>query len=151
MMQILKYMLCTNHANLTKPSPNILFGLTLLSISIFFMAGPLIAIEPRDLDGNVYATLLNGDNDTLTFRDGLFHSALSAGNGHDKGAYTTVAQGDKIWFEATTVSPDEGELIWTGVVVGDAINGSYLHTRKGWFLFGDTTKKKHFEGSLKAE
>ncbi len=78
-MQMLKYMLCTNHAILTKPSPNILFGLTLLSIAIFFMAGPLIAIEPRDLDGNVYATLLNGDNDTLTFRDGLFHSALSAG------------------------------------------------------------------------
>ncbi len=134
-----------------KPCPNVLLALIVLSISITSLAGPLIAIEHRTLDGNVYATLLNGENDTLTFRDGLSHSELSAERGHDGGKYTTVTQGNKIWFEATTISPDHGELNWTGVVEGNGINGSYLYTPKGWFLFGDTTKKKYFEGILKAE
>jgi hypothetical protein len=129
----------------------ILIGLCLLWLSIISVAGPLIAKEQWALDGNVYATFLDGKNDTLTFRDGLFHSKLYASRGHDKGEYSTVAQGNKIWFEATTVGPHEGELIWTGIIEGNAINGSYLYTQKGWFLFGDTTKKKHFEGSLKAE
>ena len=132
-------------------SSNILVVLCLLSISIVSMAGPLTVKEHRALDGNVYATLLDGKSDTITFRDGLFHSKLYASRGHDKGEYTTVAQGDKIWFEATTVSPHEGELIWTGIIEGNAINGSYLYTQKGWFLFGDTSKKRHFKGSLKAE
>ncbi len=134
-----------------KPSPNVLLVLIVLSISITSLAGPLVAIEHLRLDGNVYATLLNGKHDTLSFKDGLFHSELSAARGHDGGKYTTVTQGNKTWFEATTISPDDGELNWTGVVEGNAINGSYLYTQKGWFLFGDTTKKKYFEGILKAE
>ena len=151
MMHLHNYWFRNHLGILLKPSPNILLSLAVLSITLISMAGHLIAAEHRTLDGNVYATILNGKNDTLTFREGMFHSELSAGRGHDKGEYTTVAQGNKIWFEATTVSPAEGELIWTGVIEGNAINGSYLYTRRGWFLFGDTTKKKHFEGSLKAE
>jgi len=131
--------------------PNILLVLILLSTSINSTAGPLIALENRTLEGNVYATILNGENDILTFRDGLFQSSLGAGRGYDKGEYTTVTKGKSIWFEAKTVGPHEGELFWKGVIEGDAINGSYLYTKKGWFLFGDTTKKKNFKGSLKAK
>jgi hypothetical protein len=115
------------------------------------MAGPLAAKEHQALDGNVYATLLDGRNDTITFRDGLLHSELYAGRGHEKSEYTTVAKDNKIWFEATTVGPQEGQFFWTGIIEGNAINGSYLYTRKGWFIFGDTTKKKHFKGSLKVD
>ena len=150
MMQGLNYPFC-NQGNYIKLSPNVLLVLIVLSISITSLAEPVIAIEHLSLEGNVYATLLNGENDTLTFKDGLFHSELSAERGHDGGKYTTVTQGDKTWFEATTISPDDGELNWIGVVEGNAINGSYLYTQKGWFLFGDTTKKKYFEGILKAE
>lgn len=132
-------------------SSNILVVLCVLSISIVSMTGPLIAKEHRALDGNVYATLLDGKNDSITFRDGLFHSKLYASRGHDKGEYTTTAQGTNIRFEATTVGPHEGEFIWTGIIEGNSINGSYVFTKKGWFLFGDTTQKKHFQGSLKAE
>ena len=133
-----------------KPFPNILFGLILAALSMTLLTGPSSAMEPRTLDGNVYTTILNGESDRLTFKDGLFHSNLYAGRGHDKGEYTTVAEGNKIWFEATTVSPHEGELIWNGVIEGNAINGSYLYTEKGWFIFGDTTRKRNFQGKLEA-
>lgn len=131
--------------------PNTLLVLILLSISIISMAGPLIAMENPTLDGNVYDAILNDEDDILTFRDGSFQSSLYAGRGYDKGEYTTVIKGDSIWFEAKTVSPHEGELLWTGVIEGSAINGSYLYTKKGWFLFGDTTKRKDFKGSLKTK
>ena len=88
--------------------PNMLLVLILLSTSINSTAGPLIALEDRTLEGNVYATILNGENDILTFRDGLFQSNLGAGRGYDKGEYTTVTKGNSIWFEAKTVSPHEG-------------------------------------------
>ena len=131
--------------------PNKLLVFILLSISVISTARPLIALENWTLDGNVYATILNGEDDILTFRDGSFQSDLQAGRGYDKGEYTTVTKDSNIWFEAKTVSPHEGELFWTGVIEGNAINGSYLYTKKGWFLFGDTTKKKHFKGSLKVK
>ena len=134
-----------------KPLPNKLLVFILLSISVISTARPLIALENWTLDGNVYATTLNGEDDILTFRDGSFQSDLQAGRGYDKGDYTTVTKGSNIWFEAKTVSPYEGELFWTGVIEGKAINGSYLYTKKGWFLFGDTTKKKNFKGSLKVK
>ena len=134
-----------------KPHPNTLLVLVLLSISIFSAAGSLIAVENRTLDGNVYDAILNDEDDILTFRDGSFQSTLYAGRGYDKGEYTTVIKGDSIWFEAKTISPRKGELLWTGVIEGSAINGSYLYTKKGWFLFGDTTKRKDFKGSLKTE
>lgn len=131
--------------------PNKFLVFILLSISVISTARPLIALENWALDGNVYATTLNGEDDILTFRDGSFQSDLQAGRGYDKGEYTTVTKGSNIWFEAKTVSPREGELLWTGVIEGNAINGSYLYTKKGWFLFGDTTKKKNFKGSLKVK
>ncbi len=132
-----------------KLSINILFILILLSISIFLKVKPLIALETLTLNGNVYSTILNGKNDTLTFRDGLFHSNLFTERGFDKGEYTTVTKDNEIWFEAKLVNPHEGEILWTGVIAGNAISGSYLYTKKGWFLFGDTTKRKHFKGNLK--
>ena len=134
-----------------KLSPSILLVLILLLMTIISTAGSLIASENRTLDGNVYATILDGENDILTFRDGSFQSSLSAGQGYEKGKYTTVQNGESIRFEARTVSPRKGELFWTGVIKGTTINGSYLYTKKGWFLFGDTTKKKNFNGSLKVK
>ena len=118
-------------------------------MSIISTAAPLCALENGTLDGNVYDAILNDQDDILSFLDGSFQSDLYAGQGYEKGKYTTVTKGNSIWFEAKTVSPHEGELFWTGVIEGNAINGSYLNTKKGWFLFGDTTTQKNFKGSLK--
>jgi hypothetical protein len=134
-----------------KGLPYILLVLILVSISINLTAGPLITSENRTLDGNVYATILNGKNDLLTFRNGSFQSNFYAERGYDKGEYATVTKANSIWFEAKTANPLEGEIFWKGVIEGNAINGSYLYTTKGWFIFGDTTKKKNFKGSLKAK
>ena len=130
--------------------PNILFVLILLSMSIV-STELLIALEKQALDGNVYTAVLDGEDDTLTFRDGSFQSSLYAGRGYDKGEYTTVRKGDSIWFEARSVSLDEGQLHWKGIIEGNVINGSYLDTQKGWFIFGDTTKKRNFTGNLKID
>jgi hypothetical protein len=91
--------------------------LILLSISTISTAGPLIDLENQKLNGNIYATILDGENDILTFRDGSFQSNLYAGRGYDEGEYTTVTKGNSIWFEAKTVSPHDGELFWTGVII----------------------------------
>ena len=118
-----------------KPPPNTLLVLILLSISIISTAGPLIAMENPTLDGNVYDAILNDEDDILTFRDGSFQSTLYAGRGYDKGEYTTVLKGDSIWFEAKTISPRKGELLWTGVIEESAINGSYLSPNKNHPFF----------------
>ena len=88
--------------------PNILLVLILLSISTISTAGPLIDLENRMLNGNVYAIILNGENDILVFRDGSFQSNLYAGRGYDEGEYTTVTKGNSLWFEAKTVAPIRG-------------------------------------------
>ena len=98
-----------------KRLPNILLVLIFLSISINLIAGPLISSENRTLDGNVYDTTLDGENDTLTFRDGSFQSSYYAERGYDKGEYATVTKANSIWFEAKTVNPLEGEIFWKGV------------------------------------
>ena len=134
-----------------KRLPNILLVLIFLSISINLIAGPLRTSENRTLDGNVYDTILDGENDILTFRDGSFQSSYYAERGYDKGEYATVTRVNSISFEAKTVNPLEGGIFWKGVVKGNVINGSYIYTKKGWFIFGDTTKEKNFKGSLKAK
>lgn len=134
-----------------KQLPNILLALILLPISIFSTAAPLIALDKPMLDGNVYDAILNGENDILTFRDGSFQSSYYAERGYDKGEYATVTMVNSISFEAKTVNPLEGGIFWKGVVKGNVINGSYIYTKKGWFIFGDTTKEKNFKGSLKAK
>ncbi len=93
------------------------------------------------LDGNVYATILNCENDILTIRDGSFQSNLYAGRGYDEGEYTTVTKSNSIWFEAKTVSSYEGELFWTGVIKGNAINGNYLYTKKDGFYLAIPRKR----------
>jgi hypothetical protein len=132
-----------------KPPPSILLVLILLLIALISKVEPLIAMENLTLEGNVYSTKLNGENNILTFRAGSFQSSLYAERGYDKGKYTTVIKGDSILFEARTLSPHDGEILWSGVVEGNSIKGSYLYTKKGWFLFGDITRKKNFNGSLR--
>ncbi len=131
--------------------PNVLSFFVLLMIVILSAAEPPITFGNGTLDGKTYATVLDGEDDELTFRDGSFQSSLGAGWGYVEGEYTTVAENNTIVFKANTVSSKKEKLFWTGVINGTAIQGSYLSTKKGWFLFGDTTKKKNFTGNLKTD
>ncbi len=70
MMQLLNSWFGVNHGNWLKSAPNVLMGLTLLSMSAILIARPLIAIELQPLDGNIYTTVLDGEDDTVMFKGG---------------------------------------------------------------------------------
>jgi len=126
---------------------------TVTNASLLIMAFTLFLILPSavfaggNLDGKVFTVILDGENDIITFQDGMFHSSSCDQYGFNKGEYMTSGDGDNISFKATTMSKKHGTLVWTGDIHGDNIKGSQLWTKKG--LFGTTQKTKSFEGSLK--
>ena len=115
-------------------------------VAIFMTITPMTLLAAGVLDGSTYSTMLDGENDVLTFNDGTFHSSSCDEWGFGKGEYTTEAKEDSISFEATTTSEKDGTMVWTGTIQGDTINGSYYWSKKGFF--GTKNKTKTFEGSL---
>ena len=122
-------------------------ALIVVLTSMFLVAAPVVALAGGALDGKVFVTMLDGDNDVLTFQEGTFHSSSCDEWGFGKGEYTTQDTGDSISFEAMTTSEKNGNMVWTGTVQGDTIKGKYVWSKEG--LFGTKTKTKNFEGTLK--
>ena len=116
-------------------------------ISLFALTTPTALMAADALDGKTFVTMLDGENDVLTFQDGMFNSSSCEEWGYSPGKYTTTMSGDNLSFEAITTSEKHGGMVWTGTVKGDTIKGSYLWTKEGWF--GTKTKTKSFEGTLK--
>lgn len=108
---------------------------------------PMSTSAGESLDGRKYVTFLDGENDTLTFEDGKFHSSSCDEYGFGKGEYITTTQGDIVYFEAKTVNSDNENMVWSGTVQGDTIKGNYVWTKDGWL--GKRTKTKEFQGSMK--
>ena len=108
---------------------------------------PMAVMAEGLLDDKAFTTLLDGDNDVLTFQDGMFHSSSCDDWGFGQGQYTTQQTDNGIAFQAKTNSEKHGTMVWTGTVQGDSIKGSYLWTKEGWF--GTKSKTKNFAGSLK--
>ena len=67
--------------------------------------------------------------------------------GFNEGVYTARADADRIYFEAETVNPKQGIIIWHGIVHGDSIEVNYRWSKKGWL--SDTEKDYSFNGTLK--
>ena len=116
-------------------------------ITLFTLTTPFAVLAADALEGKTFATLLDGEDDVLTFQDGMFNSSSCEEWGYGPGKYTTTGSGDSLSFEATTTSEKHGGMVWTGTIQGDKIKGSYLWTKEGWF--GTKTKTKNFEGTLK--
>jgi len=116
-------------------------------ITLFTLTTPITLLATDVLEGKTYVTLLDGENDVLTFKDGMFHSSSCDEWGYGPGKYTITKSGESISFEATTTSEKHGSMVWTGIVEGEKITGNYLWTKKG--LFGTKTKTKNFYGTLK--
>lgn len=72
-----------------------------------------------------------GDADTLTFVGGRFRSSVCDQYGYSDAQYKATAQGDGIAFEAETVSPKYGKLVWKGFVRGDKLDATALMVRDG--------------------
>jgi len=86
-------------------------------------------------------------SDELSFVNGKFHSLGFDRKGFVEGGYTAIAVEGEIFFEAITMSPKQGNINWSGVVVGDTIRVDYRWLKRGWF--SDTEKVYSFNGTLK--
>ena len=129
------------------------FFLITLSLAILFSVTMVIAQEGL-LDGKVYVGRYRENHkrgavkdDELRFMNSEFHSIVYGKRGFNAGAYTARAEGDKIYFEAETVNPKQGNIKWHGVAYGDSIEVNYRWSKKGWL--SDTVKYYSFNGTLK--
>lgn len=73
----------------------------------------------------------SGDADKLTFSGGRFRSRACDRDGYSDAAYRASPVGDGIAFEAETVSPKYGKLLWKGVVRGDKLDATATMVQDG--------------------
>ena len=73
----------------------------------------------------------SGDADTLTFKNGRFHSSACDQYGYGDAAYKTDATGDAVRFEVETQSAKYGKLLWNGVIRGNKLDATVMMERKG--------------------
>lgn len=89
------------------------------------------------LDGRTYIGHLGergktpGEEDTLRFEGGRFHSASCDGYGFGPAPYSSAKVGDSILFTAETTSDKEGRMVWTGTVTTHKLEGTATWTKPG--------------------
>lgn len=100
-------------------------------------------LDGRRFDGVILECGKNaGDADTITFRDGRFHSTACGRYGYGDGAYVAHQAADRIEFSAETQSPIYGLLRWRGAVSGKRMDATLTMVRDGaacgekWLLAG---------------
>jgi hypothetical protein len=129
----------------------IVFGMALTIAALWAAKG----VEPASglLDGKEFVgpTGEKGKDvhheDVLVFHDGIFTSSECFEYGFKGGPYTATIDGDSIHFQAVTISPTHGKMVWKGTVKGDTLNVTYTWTKKRWLW---TTHREYwFTGSLK--
>jgi len=85
----------------------------------------------------------SGDADTIIFKDGRFRSTACDKYDYSDAAYKTTTVGDSVRFEAETVSPKYGKLLWTGNVRGGKLDATVMMERSGkpmlenWVVAGE--------------
>jgi hypothetical protein len=93
--------------------------------------------ESAALDGRTFEGVFiqrgktSGDADTLVFKDGRFRSTACDRYAYSDAAYKVSAAGDATRFEAETLSPKYGRLLWTGVVRGGKLDATAVMVRDG--------------------
>ena len=69
--------------------------------------------------------------DTLTFKDGYFHSSACDQFHFGSGAYLAVASGDTTTFQAITHNRRGAMMIWAGAIKGEKLEGTMTMCEKG--------------------
>ena len=123
-------------------------GLFSISRDVSAGQGPLdgktFVVETGEMGKNA------ADKDTLTFRDGNFHSMGCDQYGFGDGVYTSTVNGETIRFEAVTTSPTKGKMTWKGTVQGDKIEVGYVWVDAShWYKPNPKPLEKWAKGELK--
>ena len=119
----------------------VLFGFTVVIAQEGLLDGKVFIGQSREKHKSAVK------EDELRFMNGEFHSSGYGQKGFNEAVYTARAEEDKIYFEAETVSPKQGKIIWRGIVYGDSIEVNYHWSKRGWL--SDTEKDYSFNGTLK--
>jgi hypothetical protein len=134
---------------------NLLVLAIVLCVGLFSISRDVSAGQGA-LDGKTFAVETGekgksgGDKDTLTFKDGNFHSAGCDQYGFGVGGYTSTVNGDTIQFEAVTTSPTKGKMTWKGTVTGDKIEVAYVWVDAShWYKPNPKPLEKWAKGELK--
>ena len=133
--------------------------LTLASFAtLFAMPATQVFAQAASLDGKAFVAeagekgkAADEKNDTISFKDGKFHSSACDQYGYGKADYKASAQGNTITFEVETKSEKDGRLVWKGTVNGDQIEGNFTHYHKGGFFNSNPAPVEHwFKGKAKS-
>jgi hypothetical protein len=115
-------------------TPWLLRAAVLAGSALVFAGAPALAetLDGKTFDGVFIAKgKTRGDADTLSFRNGRFHSSACDQYGYSDAAYKTTPQGDAIRFEAVTESAKYGKLVWAGYVRGDKLDATVMMVQDG--------------------
>jgi hypothetical protein len=140
---------------LSEANRNLLVLAIVLCIGLFSISRDVVAGQ-GPLDGKIFVVETGekgksgGDKDTLTFKDGNFHSTGCDQYGFGDGAYTSTVNGDAIQFEAVTTSPTKGKMTWKGTVQGDKIEVGYVWVDAShWYKPNPKPLEKWAKGEMK--
>jgi hypothetical protein len=133
---------------------NVITFLLALTIVTFWVLSGVEAASPAsaNLDGKTFVgpTGEKGKKvhhvDELSFSDGKFTSSACFQYGFKGGPYTETAEGDATHFQAETISPTHGKMVWKGTLKGDTLEVTYTWTKKRWYW--TTFREYWFKGSL---
>jgi hypothetical protein len=114
---------------------NMLFAamtvLALLSAPRTFSA-ETISLDGKSFIGEfVHKGRTSGDKDTIIFANGRFRSLACDRYGYGDAAYKATLEDNTIRFEAETVSPRYGKLVWKGTVKGDRLESAVTMLEPG--------------------
>jgi hypothetical protein len=84
-----------------------------------------------------------GDPESFVFADGRFDPLDCHRWGFAAAPYTARSEGDAVHFEAETVSPKEGSMVWKGKVQRDTLEGTMV-----WRKAGQDPIEYWFKGAL---
>lgn len=128
----------------------------IIIVCFILSVNPGVALETSHLlDGKTFIGF-NGEkgrqldpdeNEEIVFEDGRFISTTCNKYNFSDVAYSAREIDDGIHFEAVTLSPTHGKIVWQGVVRNNQAEVTFVWTKERWYW--NTYKEYWFKGSLK--
>jgi hypothetical protein len=127
-----------------------------ITACFIFFVNPILASDSSHLlDGKTF-TGLNGEKgqpldpdeaEEIVFDNGRFISTTCNKYNFSDAAYSASKVGSSTHFQAVTLSPTHGKIVWQGTVHGDQAEVTFVWTKERWYW--NTHREYWFKGSLK--